>query len=116
MIMMPIMYITTYVVMNGKDDFQSSQIARWLTMILFGFIIILFWKFKGQTPGLRAYNIKLIDIKTKQNIGFFKALIRYIFFLISAVSIVGFILPFFRKDKKTFQDLLTNSCVVENLD
>jgi uncharacterized RDD family membrane protein YckC len=114
MIMMPIMYITTYIIMSGKDDFQSSPLARWLTMILFGIIIILFWKFRGQTPGFKAYNIKLIDIKTKQNISFFKALVRYVLFIVSAVSIVGFILPFFRKDKKTFQDLMTNSCVIQS--
>ena len=112
MLMMPIMYITTYIIMNGKDDFQSSEIARWITMLVFGLITVLFWVKKGQTPGFKAYNLKLINSTTKQTISFSKATIRYLMFIVSAVSIVGALLPFIRKDKKTFQDLITNTCVI----
>ncbi len=112
MLMMPIMYITTYIIMGGKDDFQSSEIARWLTMTIFGLITILFWTKKGQTPGFKAYSIKLVDSTTKETVSFIKATIRYLLFLVSAISIIGAILPFFRKDRKTFQDLVTNTCVI----
>ncbi|VAY87578.1 Putative integral membrane protein [hydrothermal vent metagenome] len=112
MIMMPIMYIATYIILNGKDDFQSNNIAKWLTMFSYGLIIIIFWTNKGQTPGFKAYNIKLINQKTKENLNFIQATIRYIMFIISAISIVGILLPFFRKDKKTLQDLTTNTCVI----
>jgi uncharacterized RDD family membrane protein YckC len=112
MIMMPIMYITTYIILDGKDEFQSSEPARWITMIVFGIITILFLIKKGQTPGLKAYSLKLIDSNTKQLITFPKAFFRYILFLIASVSIVGALLPFFRKDKKTLQDLATNTCVI----
>ncbi len=112
MIMMPIMYITTYIIMDGKDDFQASDTAHWITMIVYGAIIVAFWVFKGQTPGFKAYEIILIDDKTKEKLGWIKATIRYILYLISAVSILGFLLPFFRKDKKTFQDLVMQTSVV----
>lgn len=112
MIMMPIMYLTTYILMQGKDDFQSSEPARWITALVFGVIIIAFWVIKGQTPGFKAYEIKLIDNQTKQNVSIVKATIRYILFIISATTILLAFLPFFRKDRKTFQDLLTNSCVI----
>jgi uncharacterized RDD family membrane protein YckC len=111
MIMMPIMYLTTYVFMGGKDDFQASESARWITALIFGAIIIAFWVIKGQTPGLKAYSIKLIDSATKNNLSIGKALLRYILFLTSAVTIILAFLPFFREDRKTLQDLLTNSCV-----
>jgi uncharacterized RDD family membrane protein YckC len=116
MIMMPIMYITTYIIMNGKDDFQASNIAHWITTAIYGAIIISFWVFKGQTPGFKAYDIILVDDKTKQKLGWLKATLRYIAFLISAVSIVGVLLPFFRKDKKTFQDLLMQTSVITTED
>ena len=112
MMMMPIMYITTYIVLDGKDDFQSNETARWITMLIFGIITVVLWVKKTQTPGLKAYSLKIIDSNTKNNISFSKGLIRYFLFLISCVSIIGVILPFFRKDKKTFQDLATNTCVV----
>ncbi len=113
MIMMPIMYITTYLIMNGKDDFQSSSEARWTTALIFGLIIILFWTIKGQTPGYKAYCIKLIDNDTKKNITLFKAIFRYLIFLVSATTIILAFLPFFRKDKKTIQDLLSKSTVIQ---
>lgn len=115
MIMMPIMYITTYLIMDGKDDFQGSDEARWITALVFGLIIILFWAIKGQTPGFKAYNIKLVDNDTKKHISFFKAAIRYIVFLVSATTILLSFLPFFRKDKKTIQDILTKTTVIETI-
>jgi len=112
MIMMPIMYITTYIIMDGKDDFQANDMAHWLTMAIYGAIIVSFWVFKGQTPGFKAYEIILLDDKTGQKLGWVKATLRYIAFLVSAISIIGFLLPFFRNDKKTFQDLIMQTSVI----
>lgn len=111
MIMMPIMYVTTYLIMKGKDDFQGSDEARWITAFVFGLIIILFWIIKGQTPGYKAYSITLLDNKTRAKISLPKAILRYFIFLISATTILLGFLPFFRKDKKTIQDLLTKTTV-----
>ncbi|ADG94703.1 RDD domain containing protein [Arcobacter nitrofigilis DSM 7299] len=113
MIMMPLAYATTYVFMNGKDDFQGSQEARWGLSIIYGLIIIVFWIAKGQTPGLKAYSLKLIDEKTREKISFPKAILRYLSFIFAATTIVLTFLPFFRKDKKTFQDLVTNTLVIK---
>jgi len=112
MIMMPIMYITTYIILDGKDSFQGSEMARWITMGLYGIIVVIFWVKKGQTPGFKAYDLVLIDDKTKTTLGFVPAVLRYFAFIISAISIIGIVLPFFRKDKKTFQDLIMNTSVI----
>jgi len=116
MIMMPIMYVTTYIIMDGKDDFQTSDIAHWVTMAIYGVIIIAFWVAKGQTPGFKAYDIILVDDKTQKKLGIIKATLRYIMFIISAVSILGVLLPFFRKDKKTFQDIVMQTSVIDDKD
>ena len=113
MIMMPIMYITTYIILDGKDSFQGSETARWLTMVIYGLVTVLFWVKKGQTPGFKAYDLKLIDDNTKQTIGYGLAVARYMMFLLSAVSIIGAILPFFRKDKKTLQDVIMQTSVIK---
>lgn len=112
MIMMPIMYVTTYIILEGKDSFQGSEMARWITMALYGTIVITFWVLKGQTPGFKAYDLILIDDKTKTTLGFIPAVLRYFMFIISAISIIGVLLPFFRKDKKTLQDLVMNTSVI----
>ena len=112
MIMMPIMYLTTYVFMDGADSFKSSDGAHWVTMAIYGIITVIFWVKKGQTPGFKAYDLRLIDDNTKKPIGYGLAIARYMMFVFSAVTIVGVILPFFRKDKKTLQDVLMQTSVV----
>jgi len=112
MIMMPIMYITTYIILDGKDSFQGNEFAHWITMAIYGLIVIIFWVKKGQTPGFKAYDLILISDKDKKTLGFVSATFRYLMFIISAISIIGFIIPFFRKDKKTFQDLVMNTSVI----
>ena len=112
MIMMPIVYITTYLILDGKDSFQGSEMARWITMGLYGLIVIIFWVKKGQTPGFKAYDIILVNDKDKQTLSLVTATLRYFMFIVSAISIIGVLLPFFRKDKKTFQDLVMNTSVI----
>ena len=40
--------------------------ARWITMAIYGLIVIVLWVKKGQTPGFKAYDLILIDDKTKK--------------------------------------------------
>jgi len=109
MIYAPILYFITYVVMNGKDDFQSSQWAPFLAVTLYGLIYtVLIAKF-GQTPGKKAYKIKVVDDKTFQNISFLRALCRFIAFLFSATIIIGLLFPFYRKDKKALHDMICST-------
>lgn len=112
MIMMPIMYLTTYVILDGKESFQSNESAHWITMALYGAITITFWVLKGQTPGFKAYDLVIISDKTKQKLGVIHATLRYIMYLVSVISILGIIIPFFRKDKKTLQDLVMGTSVI----
>lgn len=112
MIMMPIMYITTYILLDGKNDFQSNEIARWATAFIFGFILCAFWKISGQSPGFKAYDLKLVDASTSQNISWLQSVLRYLIFIFSAVTILGLFLPFFRKDNKTIQDIVANTKVI----
>jgi uncharacterized RDD family membrane protein YckC len=112
LIMMPIMYITTYLIMDGKDDFQNSDMARWITSFVYGAIIVAFWKIKGQTPGLKAYELVILDKQSNETLTLSKSILRYVAFIISAMSIVGWFVPFFRKDKATLQDMVAGSIVV----
>ena len=109
MIYAPILYIIAYIIMGGKDAFQSSQIAPLLGVTLYGLIYaILIAKF-GQTPGKKAYKIKVVDDKTFKNISFFRAICRFIAFLFSATILIGLLLPFYRKDKKALHDIICST-------
>ena len=112
MIYAPILYFITYVVMNGKDDFQSSEWAPFLGVTLYGLIYaVLIAKF-GQTPGKKAYKIEVVDDKTLQHISFFRAVCRFIAFLFSATILIGLLFPFYRKDKKALHDIVCSTVQV----
>jgi uncharacterized RDD family membrane protein YckC len=109
MIYAPILYLITYVILDGKDAFQSSQWAQLLGVTLYGLIYaVLIAKF-GQTPGKKAYDIKVVDDKTYENIGFFRAFVRFVAFLFSATILLGLLTPFYRKDKKALHDIICST-------
>jgi uncharacterized RDD family membrane protein YckC len=112
MLYVPVIYFFGYIVYDGKEDFKSSQVAPFLVVLVYGIITILFWIKNGQTPGKKAYNLKLIDEKNSKLLSFPKAIFRFIMFLVSATSFIGVLLPLIRKDKKAFHDLITKSVVV----
>ncbi len=112
MIYGPILYVMAYGVMNGKDDFQSSQLAPLIGVTLYGLVYAMFLSKFGQTPGKKAYNIKVVDFKTHKNISFFRALFRFVAFLFSATIVIGLLVPLFRKDKRSLHDLLASTAVI----
>lgn len=112
MIYAPILYLIAYVAMNGKDDFQSSQLAPLIGVLLYGLIYATLLSKFGQTPGKKAYEIKVIDSKTGKNISFFKAVLRFIAFLFSATILFGLFISFYRKDKKALHDLISGTIVI----
>ncbi len=112
MVYAPILYITTYLIMDGKDDFQASELAPLFGVTLYGFIYaFLVGKF-GQTPGKRAYELKVVDGKTGKLIGFFRSFWRFVVFLFTATTLLGLFLPFYRKDRKGLHDLVCGTIVV----
>ena len=116
MIYIPILYIITYLVLDGKDAFQSSNWAPFIGVFLYGIIYTsLLYKF-GQTPGKKAYLIKVVDVKTDKNITYFQAWLRFIGFLLSATFLIGLIFPFYRKDKRSLHDLIAKTVVIATKD
>lgn len=112
MIYIPILYFTTYVVLGTKEAFLQNQIAIFIDTFLFGLILSIFFSIKGQSPGYKAYEIKIVDKKTLKKPSFIKAFLRYFCFLIAGASGVGLILCFFRKDKQNLHDLLSQTKAV----
>ena len=114
MIMMPLLYITTYFILDGKDAYQENELAKMLVALIFGAIIVIFWTKTGQSPGMKAYHLKLIDNKTVKTPSFIANTTRYLFFMLSAISIVGLLIAFLRNDKKTLHDLLSSTTIISH--
>lgn len=113
MLVMPIMYIVFYLVMDGREGFAAHKLLGWIA-ILIPLVIVqtLFMYYSAQTPGYRAYNLKVIDITTQQKPSLFAILFRNLCAILSLFTIVGWIMMFFRKDSKTLHDLLSATAVV----
>ena len=112
-IILPIDYILA--LFFGFDAFKSSEPNPLLTLLQFIFISLtyaLFWSKTGQTPGKKAVKIKIVDSISFKKIGFFRGYARFIFYVFSFISLVGFFLPFFRKDKKALHDLIARTVVI----
>ena len=109
MIYIPLLYIIAYIVLDGKDDFQASSEAQFVAVALYATIYALFISISGQTPGKKAYTMQVVDAKTHKKISFLRALWRYIAFLLSATSLLGLLLPLYRKDKKALHDIMSAS-------
>jgi len=112
MIYAPILYIITYVFLGGKDDFQASQLAPLAGVSIYGIIYSILLAKLGQTPGKKAYTMKVVDVNTKENISFFRAILRFVAFLFSATIFLGLLVPFYRKDNRALHDLIAGTIVV----
>ena len=111
----PILYIVIYLIMGSGEDFAQNRSLGWgIIFAVHASIILIFWLKNGQTPGLRAYEIKLVDSITKQRVSVIQVLIRYVTTLFAVVSNFLLFLPFFNKDKKTIQDIFSNTIIIND--
>ncbi len=108
----PITYIVMYFIFDGGKDFASDRTLGWsLILGLSAFIITFFWYVKKQTPGMKAYDLEILNYKNER-ISYIQSIIRYIATLFAMISVFLCFLPFFRKDKKTFQDIISQTNII----
>ena len=111
----PIFYIVIYLIMGSGAEFAQNRALGWgIIFAIHTTVILIFWLKNGQTPGLRAYDIKLVDNITKQRVSVIQVLVRYATTLFAVISIFLLFIPFFNKDKKTFQDILSNTIIIND--
>jgi uncharacterized RDD family membrane protein YckC len=112
MLLMPIMYIVFYLVFGGREGFAAHKLLGWV-YILVPYVVItaIFLIKSGQTPGMRAYEIRCVDSDSLETPSVGAALLRQIlgvwdFFLFT------WILQFFRKDHRTLHELLSHTRLI----
>lgn len=114
MIVMPLLYLIFYAIFGSREAFGEHMIEGWLLIIVPHFCITTtFLFFKAQTPGMKAYDLKLIDNSTQEKPTLLQLCFRYFLFIVTAVSLFGLLAPLFRKDKQTFYDILSHTTLIE---
>ncbi|RUM68175.1 MAG: RDD family protein [Sulfurospirillum sp.] len=111
---MPIFYIVIYLVMNGREGFAQNMLLGWAYILVpLCVIVVTFYFVSGQTPGLKAYDLKLIDIQTGEKPGILLSLLRFLYFNIIFFTFFGLFVPFFRQDRRGVHDLLSGTAIIK---
>lgn len=106
----PLLYVTTYLILGGKDDFLHNQLAILCVWIVFGLIQTAFFTRLAQSPGYRSQEIYVITLNGKKA-SFLLYFLRY-FFFITTFIFGGSFFCFFRKDRRNLHDLLSGTISV----
>jgi len=113
MITMPILYIVIYLVMGDREGFREHMGQGWLIILIVHMAAtLLFWKLKAQSPGMKAYDLYLLDPQTGEKPGIVKLMLRYVMLQTSILSFFGMFLPFIMKRKEGLHDLVSGTCIV----
>ncbi|WP_456322279.1 RDD family protein [Hydrogenimonas sp.] len=113
MITMPLLYIVIYLVMGSREGFKEHMAQGWMIILaLHMVVVLLFWYLKAQTPGMKAYDLHLVDPQTGKKPGFVKLLLRYVMLQTAILSIIGLFVPWLLKSRAGLHDLVSGSCIV----
>ncbi len=114
---MPLFYVVVYLVFDGlKGDVgvEGHKFLAWMYILIpLGIIVSLFYIKTGQTPGMKAHSLKVIDNKTKEKPTIVLALLRFFFFNVAFFSFLGLFLGFFRNDGRGLHDLLSGTSIIK---
>jgi len=117
---MPLFYIVIYLVLDGlggADGVEGNRLLTWGYVLLpLSIIVTIFYVKTGQTPGMKAYKVKVIDNKTHEKPSVLLAFLRFFFFNIAIFSILGLLISFFREDKRGIHDLFSGTSVLKVAD
>jgi len=112
MLLMPIMYIVFYLVMGSREGFAEHKLEGWILILIpYYIIVIIFLAKASQTPGMRAYNLVLVDSTTYKKPSLIQIIFRE-FFTFFDFILFGWILMFFRKDHKMPHELLSGTMLI----
>lgn len=112
MLLMPIMYIVFYVVFGGREGFGAHKMLGWFYILLpLAIVEILFLLKNAQTPGMKAYGLKLIFMPTGKKPPLATIMLRQILSKLTFL-LFAWIILFFRKDGRNLHDLIAGTAIV----
>ncbi|MDP2850054.1 MAG: RDD family protein [Sulfuricurvum sp.] len=89
-----------------------NPIASITQIALFLITYVWLWHKSGQTPGKKLARTRVVDALTLQNAPYWKLTLRFIGYFLSFITLIGFFIGLFRKDKRALHDLLSGTAVI----
>lgn len=102
------------VITNNQKALKNppNPLGSLLQIVLFMVVTVELWHRYTQTPGKKLANIRVVDAKTLQPATYWKLTIRFIGYFLSLISLIGFFIGYFRKDKRALHDLISGTAVI----
>lgn len=123
MIYTPILYISYFILGADSSDFRTSQPIIFACNLIYALVYAYLLERCGQTPGLRAYELKLVrdrpmkdgvkDPSDGANVSFLIGFARFYLSMISFALIVPAIIAIYRRDKKPLYDVLLKTRMIK---
>lgn len=96
-------------IMQDEQTFNDLVYQAIVLMIT----VYLWVNWSGYTPGKRIMGIKVVSVENYAEVGYRKAIIRYVGYFLSAILLgLGFIMVAFREDKRGLHDLIAGTYVI----
>lgn len=89
----------------------------WLIELSVAVIAILFWRFRGATPGKMAISARIVDARTGARPTTGRLIVRYIAYIVSTLPLfIGFLWIGIDRRKQGFHDKIARTLVVYDND
>ena len=89
-----------------------DPMASILQIVLFLITYVWMWHRNGQTPGKKLAQTRVVDAGTFENAPYWKLIVRFIGYFLSFITLIGFFIGLFRKDKRALHDLISGTAVI----
>lgn len=104
---------TDYLELAGAG--KTMMVDFWVQFVLPAVAAILFWKFRGATPGKMLISARVVDAETLGPLSTGQAIGRYFSYLLSMLPLMlGFLWMAFDKRKQGWHDKLAHTVVIRD--
>jgi len=109
-------YGPAYFVRPSNEGFASITDAI-IQIVMPAIFAVLFWKFRGATPGKMLFGARIVDARTLGAPSTGQLIGRYFAYILSILPLMlGFLWIAFDKRKQGFHDKLARTVVIEDED
>jgi uncharacterized RDD family membrane protein YckC len=115
-----VVIVPALIAIYGLEHFARAQDAAFaglwdflLQVVLPAVAVILFWKYRGATPGKMAISARIVDAQTGGPPATGKLVIRYLAYLASMLPLfLGFVWVAIDRRKQGFHDKIAGTLVI----
>ena len=115
-----VVIVPALIAIYGREYLERAQDSMFaglwdflLQVVVPAVAVILFWKYRGATPGKMAISAKIVDAQTSRRPATGKLVLRYVAYLASTLPLLlGFVWIAIDRRKQGFHDKIAGTLVI----